>query len=128
MHVIVLSGEITTLIVLDYETVPNYHLRIRATDMGSPTLFSKLTVATLSVIIQPCFNAHSFLGEADVNIQVVDFNDCPPEFVEPPPSYTIPENVISGSVLIDFVIDDCDSGLNGANGSRFSIIAGVHIL
>lgn len=42
MHIIVESGEITTLVVLDYETVTNYHLRIRATDMGSPTLFSKL--------------------------------------------------------------------------------------
>ena len=37
----VVSGEITTLVVLDYETVPGYYLRIRATDMGSPTLFSK---------------------------------------------------------------------------------------
>jgi hypothetical protein len=50
LHVIVVSGEITTLVVLDYETVPNYHLRIRATDMGSPTLFSKLTMAELSAI------------------------------------------------------------------------------
>ena len=63
-------------------------------------------------------------GEADVNIQVVDFNDCPLEFVQPPPSYTIPEDAILGSVLVDFTINDYDSGLNGANGSRFSIIAG----
>ena len=60
-----------------------------------------------------------------MNIQVVDFNDCPPEFVEPPPSYTVPEDVITGSVLVDFTVSDCDSGLNGANGSRFSIIAGT---
>ncbi len=56
--IIVVSGEITTLVVLDYEIVPNYHLRIRATDMGSPTLFSKLTMAvSYQQFIQLCFNA-----------------------------------------------------------------------
>ena len=124
LHVIVVSGEIMTLVVLDYEIVPNYHLRIRATDMGSPTLFSKLIIwlIYISAIHIPLLQCP---GEADVNIQVVDFNDCPPEFVEPPPSYTIPEDAILGSVLVDFTINDCDSGLNGANGSRFSIIAGA---
>ena len=63
-----------------------------------------------------------------MNIQVVDFNDCPPEFAEAPPSYSIPEDAIIGSVLIDFTISDCDSGLNGVNGSRFSIIAGMLII
>ena len=60
-----------------------------------------------------------------MNIQVVDFNDCPPEFIEPPPSYTIREDAITGSVVVDFNVNDCDSGLNGVNGSRFSIIAGM---
>ena len=91
--------------------------------MGSPMLFSKLWLSA----IQPCLNARSLPGEVDVNIQVVDFNDCPPEFAEPPPSYIIPEDAITGSVLVDFTINDCDSGLNGVNGSRFSIIAGMVI-
>lgn len=50
LHDTVVSGEITTLVVLDYETVTNYYLRIRATDMGSPTLFSKLMMVKLSAI------------------------------------------------------------------------------
>ena len=60
-----------------------------------------------------------------MNVQVLDFNDCPPEFIEPPTSYSIDENSAIGSVLVDFDVSDCDDGLNGVNGSRFSIIAGT---
>ena len=65
------------------------------------------------------------VGEVDVDVQVMDFNDCPPEFIGPPPSYNIDENSGIGSVLVDFDVNDCDDGLNGVNGSRFSIIAGT---
>ena len=63
----------------------------------------------------------------DVNVQVLDFNDCPPEFIEPTASYNIDENSDIGSVLFDFDVNDCDDGLNGVNGSRFSIIAGMYL-
>ena len=66
-----------------------------------------------------------YIGEVDVNVQVLDFNDCPPEFIDPPPSSNIDENSRVGSVLFDFNVNDCDDGLNGVNGSRFSIIAGM---
>ena len=61
-----------------------------------------------------------------MNIQVEDFNDCPPVFVNPPPSVNVREDATMGSVLVTFEIRDCDSGLNGPNGTRFSIIAGKH--
>ena len=129
----VISGEITTLAVLDYEMVSSYYLRVRATDMGGPTpLYSKHShykdnymAVSLLYIIMCLASILTSQGEVDVNIQVMDFNDCPPEFVEPPPSYTIPEDAAPGSVLVGFTVSDCDGGLNGVNGSRFSIIAGI---
>ena len=46
-------------------------------------------------------------------------------FVDPPPSRNIREDSVAGSVVFTFTVDDCDGGLNGVNGSRFSIIAGL---
>lgn len=66
------------------------------------------------------------IGEVTVNIQVEDFNDCPPMFTNPPTSLSLLENATSGTVLNTFVVRDCDSGLNGPNGTRFSIIAGKY--
>jgi len=96
------SGVITTLMTLDFEIQQTYQLRVRATDMGTPPQTSEVTV----------------------NIQVEDFNDCPPMFTNPPTSLSLLENATSGTVLNTFVVRDCDSGLNGPNGTRFSIIAG----
>lgn len=53
-----------------------------------------------------------------------DFNDCPPEFIGAPTSMTLLENTTRGSVVVDLNVEDCDSGDNGVNGTRFSIIAG----
>ena len=64
------------------------------------------------------------VGEVTVNIQVEDFNDCPPMFTNPPTSLSLLENATSGSVLHTFMVSDCDSGLNGPNGTRFFVIAG----
>ena len=44
----------------------------------------------------------------------------------PPATLSLLENATSGSVLNTFVVSDCDSGLNGPNGTRFSIIAGKY--
>ena len=68
---------------------------------------------------------YSHIGEVAVNIEVLDFNDCPPEFVNPPLFETVSENSTAGSIIADYEVTDCDSGLNGLNGTRFSIIAGV---
>ena len=48
-----------------------------------------------------------------------------PEFLNPLPSMEVPEETVGmGGIVTDFEVDDCDSGLNGLNGTRFSIIAG----
>lgn len=41
MFATVVSGEITTLTSLDFELRSSYVLRVQATDMGVPPLFSK---------------------------------------------------------------------------------------
>ena len=65
------------------------------------------------------------LDESRVDIQILDFNDCPPEFLNPPSSMEVAEETVGvGSIIADFEVNDCDSGLNGRNGTRFSIIAG----
>lgn len=56
---------------------------------------------------------------------VVDFNDCPPEFLNPPAEVRVREDIGVNSVLTTFSVRDCDSGLNGVNGTRFSIITGT---
>ena len=64
-------------------------------------------------------------ARVDVNIPVLDFNDCPPEFVNPPSSVSVLENATINSLLVAYEVSDCDSGLNGPNGTRFTIIAGA---
>lgn len=64
-----------------------------------------------------------------MSFQVQDFNDCPPVFVNHPTSVTVAENNNVNSVLQIFAVQDCDSGINGANGTLFSIISGtLHII
>lgn len=66
----------------------------------------------------------SITGTVNVVFTVVDFNDCPPEFVNPRTRVTVRENAIINSVLEIYSVRDCDSGLNGVNGTRFSIVTG----
>ncbi len=64
-------------------------------------------------------------GTTVVTITVQDFNDCPPEFANNiPGSVGIAEGEGNGSILVTFEVNDCDSGDNGVNGTRFTIIAG----
>ena len=57
-----------------------------------------------------------------------DFNDCPPEFINRATVVMVPEDIVMNSVLETFSVQDCDSGLNGVNGTRFSIITGESAL
>lgn len=66
-----------------------------------------------------------FLGEVSVLFQVEDFNDCPPVFVNHPTSVMVTENNNANSVIQTFAVQDCDSGINGVNGTLFSIISGT---
>lgn len=54
----------------------------------------------------------------------MDFNDCPPEFVNPRTEVRVEEGLVVNSVLETFSVRDCDSGMNGVNGTRFSIVTG----
>ena len=67
---------------------------------------------------------HDTAGSVNVIFSVVDFNDCPPTFVNPPRFLSLPEDVNINSLITTYTVQDCDSGLNGVNGTRFSIIAG----
>ena len=63
-------------------------------------------------------------GTASVIFNVVDFNDCPPVFLNPDTRVRVDEDLIINSVLQEFRVRDCDSGLNGVNGTRFEILTG----
>ena len=93
----------TTLTPLDFEVESEYYLNVIVTDMGLP--FART-------------------GQVDLTIQVQDFNDCPPLFDNVQTSLTVLEDAPDGTVLVTFEVTDCDSGLNGENGTRFTIIAG----
>lgn len=101
------TGVVTTLTPLDFELESEYFFTVRVTDMGLPVPRSSLV---------------------DVAIQVQDFNDCPPLFDNIATSRTVLESDAVGTVLVTFEVTDCDSGLNGENGTRFSIIAGEDLL
>ena len=60
-----------------------------------------------------------------INVTVLDFNDHTPVFVNPVTSVPILEGVAIGTVLTEFNVIDGDSGDFGADGVRFSIVAGT---
>lgn len=55
---------------------------------------------------------------------IMDFNDCRPEFLNPPLRTLVAEDALNNSVLERYSVRDCDSGLNGVDGTRFSIVTG----
>lgn len=68
---------------------------------------------------------YDLTGSCMVEIEVLDFNDCPPTFVTPLTSTTVLENAVNGTVIVEYTVRDCDSGRNGVNGTTFTIIAGT---
>ncbi len=96
------SGVIRTLAALDFEQVKSYQLAVQAVDMATIPL----------------------TGYTTVTVSVTDFNDCPPVFnvIDDP---EIEEDQGVGSLLATFSVNDCDSGINGLNGTRFTIVAGM---
>lgn len=120
----VVSGIITTLTALDFEQVTTYSLTVTASDLGSPPLSSASPTSPTSV--SNSTHCSVFAGSVNVSFQVRDFNDCPPEFINPLTVIPVPENAILSTVLETFIVQDCDSGSNGVNGTRFTIIAGEH--
>ncbi|XP_062928641.1 cadherin EGF LAG seven-pass G-type receptor 1 isoform X2 [Mobula hypostoma] len=86
-----LNGNIDIINPLDYETMREYSLRIKAQDGGRPPLINSTGL---------------------VMIQVVDVNDNAPIFVSTPFQATVLENVAVGYSVIHIQAIDADSGDN----------------
>lgn len=86
--------------VLDREERDSYHLRVMATDSGTPPL----------------------RAESSFTIQVTDVNDNPPLFDQQSYKHTIPEVVYPGSFVLQVTARDKDQGPNG--DIRYSLLKG----
>lgn len=74
---------------LDFETVPNYSLAVRATD----------SISGVS-------------AEVPVSILVQDVNDCPPEIEQDNYHVSVSESALFGSAILKIVASDNDTGVN----------------
>ncbi|KAF7641997.1 hypothetical protein LDENG_00266580, partial [Lucifuga dentata] len=75
---------------LDRENVPEYHIEIRATDSGSPSLSSKKSIP----------------------VSITDVNDNPPSFTHSSYNVYLEENGAPGSILYSVSASDLDLGEN----------------
>lgn len=86
-----ITGQLSLLKSLDYETIKEYVVNIRATDGGSPPEISTVTVT----------------------VNVRDVNDNDPEFYSAPYQESVLENVAINSSVLYVAAHDKDSGQNG---------------
>ncbi|XP_014892509.1 protocadherin gamma-C5-like [Poecilia latipinna] len=86
-----LTGEISLIGNLDFETNSNYEIDISATDKGSPRME----------------------GHCTVHVEVLDVNDNPPNIFLTSQPNSVPENSPSGTVVALISARDVDSGDNG---------------
>lgn len=93
------TGVIDVINPLDFETIREYNLRIKAQDGGRPPLIN---------------------GTGMVVIQVVDINDNAPMFVSTPFQATVLENVGIGHSVIHIQAIDADAGENARLDYRLS--------
>ncbi|XP_036424414.1 LOW QUALITY PROTEIN: protocadherin Fat 2 [Colossoma macropomum] len=101
-----LSGLLVTLQVLDYETIQQFHLKIKVTDNGTQPLS----------------------GEAYVIVNITDVNDNPPDFSESHYRASLDEMASCGHIVIKIQASDPDSKdslqykiLSGNEGRYFAI-------
>ena len=85
-----LSGEITTLALLDFETIQLYVLTVTASDSGTPRLST----------------------HANLTVSVTDVNDNPPIFVRDNFNLVLSEATKLGAVLLQLEASDNDTGIN----------------
>uniref|UniRef100_A0A8C9AJH2 Protocadherin-16 n=1 Tax=Prolemur simus TaxID=1328070 RepID=A0A8C9AJH2_PROSS len=85
------SGEFGTMRPLDREVEPAFQLRIEARDGGQPALSATLLVT----------------------VTVLDANDHAPAFPVPTYSVEVPEDVPTGTLLLQLQAHDPDDGANG---------------
>ena len=95
-----MSGIIRVDDDLDRESVPSYHLVVKAQDQGNPPLSSTV----------------------DVFINLLDENDCTPEFNQSTYDFSVAENSTRGTIVGRLNATDCDIGLN--QKIRYSISSG----
>lgn len=94
------TGEVRTTAPLDRDSgTDRYSFSVIATDAGNPALSSKV----------------------NVNVNVRDINDCYPDFIRPPSTYSVQENRPI-STIDTLLVFDCDDGPNAR--VSYSIIAG----
>ncbi|CAF94623.1 unnamed protein product, partial [Tetraodon nigroviridis] len=86
-----LTGEITLKGPLDYETTASYDIDVTAKDKGSPEME----------------------GHCRVQVDVLDFNDNPPEIVFTSQPKPVREDAPNGTVVALISARDLDSGENG---------------
>ncbi|XP_055613525.1 protein dachsous [Uranotaenia lowii] len=96
------SGNIRVANTLDHETKPQVLLNIQATS-GDPPAY----------------------GHTQVNIDIEDVNDNPPEFESSTVRISVPENVEIGSPLYAANAHDKDSGMSGVITYRLSSNGGA---
>ena len=94
-----MSGEITSSIMFDYESVRQYNLVITATDNGSPPLTSSENFTVL----------------------ISDVNDNAPQFEADTYNVSVSEDTPVARVILDLTASDADSGLNAE--LQFSIVS-----
>ena len=85
------SGVITILESLDFETTRVYTITVLAEDQGSPAL----------------------TGTTQVQISVLDANDNPPEFIDAPYYVNTSENTPIATTVLTVTATDSDSSSNG---------------
>ncbi|MGH0130280.1 UNVERIFIED_CONTAM: hypothetical protein FKN15_057040 [Acipenser sinensis] len=95
-----LSGQIVTTQELDYETIHQFHLKVKALDNGVPPMTS----------------------EALVIVNVSDVNDNPPEFTQPQYEATLSEMATCGQIVIKVQASDPD--VVDANNLEYVIFSG----
>ena len=95
-----MTGEVTTIVILDRESVARYELAVTATDAGSPP--------------QTAFGT--------IIINILDLNDNDPVFMSNTFSASIIENAQRNSFVVTPLATDADSSSNGQ--LVYSIIGG----
>uniref|UniRef100_A0A673HL87 Protocadherin Fat 3-like n=1 Tax=Sinocyclocheilus rhinocerous TaxID=307959 RepID=A0A673HL87_9TELE len=99
-HIDSTSGLVLTACLLDYELTPSFSFIVRATDNGSPSQSSEVTVTVL----------------------VSDVNDNPPSFSQPLYEAFVSELAPRGHIVTCVQASDADS--SDAESLRYSILSG----
>ncbi|XP_053680882.1 cadherin-23 [Anopheles nili] len=85
--------------------------------------FERIRELTLTVVASEIESAGR-TSTAQVRVQVLDQNDNFPEFLQPVYEIDVPENVTTGTALVQIQATDGDSGAYGTEGIRYTNLTG----